>query len=377
MHHDPVHVPDDCTLADWEFDPDGVSPVHHFEHVAQTSFDLPLDSDELFFVSHGTSNFANGFITITDDGEPGSDIVKVDVLGYYNSQHHFEELTKVCKLNPDDGKNGVGIFAPHRWSGHHDNRHRTQFSIIVRIPPSTDGSRTTVSKLTTDLAIFVHNVGDLKHTVHFNELSLSTTNTPIHVDSVVADAAYAHSTNGIISGHFNTSDSLILETTNGPITAVIGLFNDHSTATKARLHTTNGPISANVSLFATTDSSTGGLFDVSTTSTNSPVRVTFPHAPVDHVLTLAARTTNSPLDLVLHPAFEGAFALHGARWFAPRVQVSEDVADPADRGRRRDVSFRQVQRGEVSGVVRWVPAEERELGLVTAETSNMVISLYL
>ena len=41
MRHDPVNVPDDCTLADWEFDPDGVPPVHHFEHVAETSFDLP------------------------------------------------------------------------------------------------------------------------------------------------------------------------------------------------------------------------------------------------------------------------------------------------------------------------------------------------
>lgn len=58
--------------------------------------------------------------------------------------------------------------------------------------------------------------------------------------SVVAGAATAHSTNGVISGHFNASDSLNLETTNGAITAVIGLFNDHSAATKARLHTTNG-----------------------------------------------------------------------------------------------------------------------------------------
>ena len=114
MRHDPVHVPDDCTLADWEFNPDGVPPVHHFEHVAQTSFDLPLDSDQLFFVSHGAGNFANGIIDITDDGEPGSDIVKVDVLGYYNSQHHFEELTKVCKLNPQEGKNGVGVFVSGR-----------------------------------------------------------------------------------------------------------------------------------------------------------------------------------------------------------------------------------------------------------------------
>lgn len=110
MHHEPVHVPDDCTLADWEFDPDGIPLINHFEHVAQTSLDLPLDSDQLFFISQGLGNLANGVIDITDSGEPGSDIVKVDVLAYYNSQFHFEELTKLCKLNPEDGKNGVGVF---------------------------------------------------------------------------------------------------------------------------------------------------------------------------------------------------------------------------------------------------------------------------
>ena len=128
----------------------------------------------------------------------------------------------------------------------------------MRIPPSTDGSKTIIKKLTTDLSIFVHNLGDLKHTLHFNELALSTTNTPIHaqvcsslipylvhtlthLQSVVADVAFAHSSNGVISGHYNTSDSVVLETTNAPITAVIGLLNDHSgEATKARIHTTNG-----------------------------------------------------------------------------------------------------------------------------------------
>ncbi|KZT72412.1 hypothetical protein DAEQUDRAFT_723124 [Daedalea quercina L-15889] len=382
MHHGPVHVPNGCTFAEWTYDPNGVSPVDHFEHVAEASFELPLDSDELFFVSGGSGTFANGLIDISDDGEPGSDTAEVYILGYYNSLHHFQELTKVCRLNPEAGKNGVGIFAPQHWSGHAGHHYRTQFRIHVRLPPSTAGSPVAVNRLTTKLPFFVHHIGDLKNSIHFKELSLSTTNLPIRVDSVVVDAASAHTTNSVISGHFNTSHFLDLKTSNGPITVDIGLLNDQSgEATKVPAtgkHTTpSSPVSANVSLFATTGSYTGGRFDVVAHSSNSPVRVAVPHAPADHVLTLAAHTSNSPIDLVLHPAFEGGFALHGSRWMSPQVRVDEGVEDPAGRGRRRDVSFRQVQRGDVNGVVRWLPAEEKELGLVTASTSNMGVALHL
>ncbi|KAH9833578.1 uncharacterized protein C8Q71DRAFT_712850 [Rhodofomes roseus] len=377
MHQNPAHVPEDCTLAEWEFDPEGVLPVNHFEHVAETSFELPLDSEELFFVSHGSSNMANGVIEISNSGEPGADSVKVDVLGYFNSQHHFEELTKVCQLRPDDGKDGVGIFAPRQWNGH-DHRHRMQFRIHVRLPPSSDGSVVTVNKLRTELPTFVHHVGDLKDTIHFKELSLSTRNTPVHVHSVVAGVASVRSTNGIIDGHFNTSHTLDLQTSNGPISVVLGLFNDNAgEVTKARLQTTNGPINTNVSLFSTTSSGTGGLFDVDTHSSNSPVRVVLPYAPAEHVLTLAARTSNSPVDLVLHPAFEGSFALHGSRWISPQVHVDDGVVDPAGRGRRRQVQVNRISGADVSGSVAWLPAKQREYGSVVASTSNMGVALYL
>lgn len=100
----------DCTLLEWEFDPEGAAHVSPYEHVAQASTKFPLNSDELFFVSRGSSDLARGSIVISDDGEPGSDVVTIDILAYFNSRHYFHKLTKVCELSPGEGRNGVGIF---------------------------------------------------------------------------------------------------------------------------------------------------------------------------------------------------------------------------------------------------------------------------
>ncbi|KAH9927770.1 uncharacterized protein B0H18DRAFT_1103969 [Fomitopsis serialis] len=364
--HEHIDVPDDCTFAEWDFDPEGLLPVDHFEHVAETSFELPLGSEELFFTSQGASQFANGVITYPTVARLGRT--------YYNSQHHFEELTKVCQLSPEQAKNGVGF------------RSSSGSTCSFRPHPMLFGHRQEIDYTPPELCPPRRRP---ENTILFNELSLFATNTAINVQSVVADTASVHATNGIISGNFstfhslnlhttngvisgnfNTSRALNLETTNGPITAVIGLFNDNADeSTKVRLHTTNGPVNANVSLFATTSSSTGGLFNVDAHSTNSPVRVVFPDAPVDHVLTLAAHTTNSPVELVLHPTYEGGFTLHGSRWLSPQVRVSPNVDDPAGRGRRRDVHWSTSNRADVSGSASLLLSSKRiQNGLVMPVT---------
>lgn len=117
---------------------------------------------------------------------------------------------------------------------------------------------------------------------------------------------------------------------------------------------------------------------MSVNGTNSPVRVALPHAPADHVLTLTAHTDNAPLDLTLHPAFEGRFSVEGSRRM---VAVQTAVEDPAGRGRTRRADWAQGPRwpriGNVSGTVRWLPAEERRMGVVRASTSVGEVKLRL
>lgn len=109
---------------------------------------------------------------------------------------------------------------------------------------------------------------------------------------------------------------------------------------------------------------------MSINGTNSPVRVIFPHAPADHALTLTAHTDNTPLDLTLHPTFEGNFLVQGARRM---VTVQTAAEDPAGRGRQRHVDWAEGPRWphigkNASGAVRWLPAEGTQMGTVTAST---------
>ncbi|EPT04605.1 hypothetical protein FOMPIDRAFT_1045880 [Fomitopsis schrenkii] len=181
----------DCTLVEWELDPEHAVQVSLYEHVAQASDKLPLDSTKLFFVSPGTPDLAHGFIVVSDDGEPGSDMVTVDVLACYNSRRYFQQLTKKLDLRLLMDQTII-VTAKNRWSN---------------LPASR------------------HQIRDWKDTLRFDELSLSTENSSIYVDSVVADTVSVYySTIGLIKGYFNVFRSLDFETSNGPIMALVGLL---------------------------------------------------------------------------------------------------------------------------------------------------------
>jgi hypothetical protein len=80
----------------------------HPEHDWKTAlsfFDLPLSSDNLFFISRGP---AIGNITFVQADEESED---VSVMTRVNYQHsHILNRIKVCKVRAEDGENGLGIF---------------------------------------------------------------------------------------------------------------------------------------------------------------------------------------------------------------------------------------------------------------------------
>lgn len=135
---------------------------------------------------------------------------------------------------------------------------------------------------------------------------------------------------------------------------------------------------ANVSLIADTDDEAGGAFRVDAKTSNSPVELRVPTAPVDSQLNLRVHTANGPARVALHNTFEGRFRLQTGVWWATSVErADEHEADPAGKGRRRRVEFSSIRRGVTEGTARWVPAEERELGVVEVTTSNSPIALVL
>ena len=126
-----------------------------------------------------------------------------------------------------------------------------------------------------------------------------------------------------------------------------------------------------------------GRFNVTTTTTNSPLTVHFTSQPVDSSLIFKGQTTNSPALVSLAPAYEGDFTLATTLNNEESIQIrkNDDVEDPSGAGRRRIVSSRHhhdYRQTKVSGSVRWfVPMHHDGDSLVEVETSNGAVTLEL
>ena len=80
---------------------------HGFRHLTKTSFNLPVDSELLYFLARGS--LSHGAIEFKDDGDSDSDSAVVDVSFMYIHDVALENV-EVCRLQRDGSKNGVGIF---------------------------------------------------------------------------------------------------------------------------------------------------------------------------------------------------------------------------------------------------------------------------
>lgn len=114
-------------------------------------------------------------------------------------------------------------------------------------------------------------------------------------------------------------------------------------------------------------------FKATVATSNSPIWLWVPTAPVDSVLDLGVGTSNGRVHAELHPTFEGAFHVQTSNDHA--AVYAGNPADPAGRGRERHVEVRGSGR-EVQGSVKW-DARMWRAGKVDVRTSNAKAELYL
>jgi len=136
-------------------------------------------------------------------------------------------------------------------------------------------------------------------------------------------------------------------------------------------------IDADISLFSAFG--TRGVFDVTTTTSNSDLNIDFPASPVNSHLKVLARTSNGVANIYLNPAYEGKFSLATSSTFRTSVHEYKDVVDPSGKGRYRKLQYKKTGRGTVEGTVQWQGAkgEGSPNGVVVVRTSNAPISLDL
>ncbi|KAF4598791.1 hypothetical protein EYR38_007199 [Pleurotus pulmonarius] len=372
-------------VADWQEVPSGL-PL--FPSHATTSFDVPYDIDTMLFLARGP---AGGTFTVVSSDEVRDTARVVVVVSYHHQE--FRDRAKVCRIKRGESTAGVGIFTP-RWNySTYPREHGLAFSVLVSLPASSLKKPLEIKNFEADMPLFGISTANLHDSVAFTNISLISSQMHITAQSLVANNALLKTSNapisgtiyspnslqlvtsnGAITGTFNASKSLHLITSNALIQADIGLTNEGERPTKALVKTSNGQIRSSISLLKDTEGSSGGVYDVEAFTSNAPLDINFPTAPVDSTLSLDAKTSNGGAEVSLHPTYEGRFELVSSL-FAPSVEKSA-VSDPSGRGRERTIQYTSLNKGILSGNVQWTGSDESD-GRVLVKSSNAKVTLKL
>jgi hypothetical protein len=170
---------------------------------------------------------------------------------------------------------------------------------------------------------------------------------------------------GPISGNFTVTRGLILKTKSGAVDANIAMI---SNATSVQLGPTvdittiSGAINADFGLVAIDPETeeevpSGGFYQIATRSRRAPVRLEVVDAPVDSTLVLSSKNTMGPLEIYLHPTYQGMF-LSEAPVGGTLLGNLGYAEDPSGEGRDRNMVREEwgIPPGVhnfMSGEVRW------------------------
>lgn len=320
-----------------------------FPFGSESHFTLPVGSDALYLISRGV--FQYGTVTVEQSTETSDDVI-VRVRAAYFKEEALERAN-VCHLERQEYQNGIGVYTSRSRLPGQDNEDQLMFDVTLTLPASASEDALYIKSLETSAPLFRHEVSALSNTVFFGSISLNTLHFPINVQSVAAETGIFTTANGLIKGHFHSTSSLNLITTNMAIDADVVLFhNESAKPSQLVMATTNSPLDARVSL--TTASGYAGEFGVDAQNANAPLKLTYTNSPVYSQLNSKARTANAPATVHLHSAFEGSFSI--SSFIGPSLEQHR-VEDPAGKGRERHVTTSR-SRGNIQGSVRWVGAEQ-------------------
>ncbi|KIJ66012.1 hypothetical protein HYDPIDRAFT_110137 [Hydnomerulius pinastri MD-312] len=338
---------------------------------ATTSFSLPIGSNALYLFSRGS--YQHGHLNITVEQPESPELLDSALVEVKVGYHSTEALAaaKVCKLSRGVNESGVGVFTPEQ-AGLLEENEELNFDVKFIVPASSTGSLVRVKKLESNLPNFSQEVGELGDLVHFEEISLESTNFPISAKSIATTVGSFVTTNAALAGSFQADRSLDLITTNACIQGSIRLLSlehsDRAQNTALNLSTINGAIETDIALG--TLSGLGGAFDVNARTFNAPLQMRYTSSPVKSTLHCAGSTTNAPARVALHKEFDGDFEI-GSTIIGPVVEL-QSGGENTDKGRFRIVNHDTLA-GRVLGSAHWVDIifqEEGEKGHVSLTTTN-------
>ncbi|KAF8320796.1 hypothetical protein DL93DRAFT_2163771 [Clavulina sp. PMI_390] len=293
-------------------------------------YSLPVNLDSIYFLNRGS--FASG--TVRYELAPhDSDSISIDVsMRYWRKE--VQGRVNMCVLHRGGFEKGFGIFTPPKdhWNIILGDRRDMRFEVVVGIPQSALAYP--VANLASDLHDFSQTVDGIKH--YWSSVNLTSTNGAIVVQpeaQLQAANLTLHTTNARIEGSFVSDHSLKIETTNDPILADIGLSNQGGyPTTTARVWTTNARINASFYLsgaYPDDEAYRGSQadFNIHARSSNGPIDIAIPVAPINHKLRMLSHTSNAYSKAQIHRTFEGLFR---ARTTHAPAEVSTSLTSADD-----------------------------------------------
>lgn len=376
-----------CVDGQWTSAP--ISANHPpYPYRVKTSFELPISAETLFLISSGA--LQSGSLQISTSSAV-SDVAQVNI-----TVHYFKEdilaRAKVCEAERKSGEHGVGIFTPRQWWGDHSAQDQLYIEINLTFPNNKTRHPLYINNFETDLHNYLHRVVYNENLVQFGSLSLMTSNQAviakdlnilhagsvrssnglISIESFTATNSNIRTSNGPILGTYNATSSLTLRTSNAPIQVTVNLENSNGSA-DLELKTSNGRIDSKINLLMSQKLRTGD-FKVSTSSSNQPLKIDMASIPLDSTLFYDGYTSNAKAELWLAPSFEGKISLATSN-NKPSLHVTEDVKDPAGRGRVRTIRRLSNKAGFLEGFVSW--DDQAKEGHAKLHSSNAPVLLYL
>ena len=149
---------------------------------------------------------------------------------------------------------------------------------------------------------------------------------------------------GPISGNFTVRRELVLKIKSGAIDANITMISNATNAsfgTTVDITTTTGPINVDFALAAVDPETeeevpSGGFYQIATRSRHAPVRLEVVDAPVDSTLFLSSKNIQCPLEVYLHPTYQGRFSSEAFIGDAP-LGIRGYTTDPSGADRKRNL----------------------------------------
>ncbi|KAL1746666.1 hypothetical protein HDZ31DRAFT_33694 [Schizophyllum fasciatum] len=339
-----------------------------YAYEATGSLDIPLTDETFMLLSQGSHQ--SGRLHVTAHRKPDDRRAYAIVIVKYTSAAALAQ-THLCKLS-SKGVQGFGIHTPESFP--RLNRPEVFVDVKLALPA---GYASKLAGFQTILPKYSQYVADMGEGVRFQHISLNSTLGSIHAETLVSDTLIVGTTNAPITGVYNTTSDVRLVTSNAPIDVELGLtYPDRASgATSAVLQSSNDYVAARTHLRSAHKSP---RYSVAAASTNQHIELSFPTSPLDALLDATAHTSNAPAQIAVHPAWEGDFALRTSN--ARAVVDEAGVRDPTGRGRERTVWLDKAAggrflEGESRGTVAWGDRRTRTGSAVEIVSSNGRVTL--